>query len=171
MDTIPQKPAVDDKRWKLIYPLYYSDYINKFSGITGLDPFLVTALVREESYFNTDAVSSSNAQGLMQILPGTASDIARWKNFGNAHYNRIFEAETNLKYGTAYLSYIKERLQNNDMFAIAGYNGGPGAVEKWTKSLNYSDMDEFVENIPYEQSRNYVKKVYRSYWNYKRIYD
>ncbi len=170
MEKITQKPAHNDERWKLIYPLYFADVINESAKTNGVDPVIALSLAREESYFNHMAVSSSNARGLMQLLPGTAKDIARWKRLGRVDSFGLFNPKTNVKLGTAYLKYVEDRLYNQTVFAVAGYNGGPAAVERWLKTIPSEDIDEFVENIPYDQTRNYIKKVYRSYWNYKRIY-
>jgi soluble lytic murein transglycosylase len=169
-DKMNQKPSLSDINWKYLYPIYFSGEINQYARYYGLDPYIVLALTREESYFNNMAISSSDARGLMQILPATAIDIAKWRELGYVNNLMLFNPETNIKFGTAYLSYIKEKLYGKTVFAIGAYNGGPNAIGKWLKTLSYADTDEFIENIPYEQTRTYIKKVYRSYWNYKKIY-
>lgn len=171
MDKLSEKPNWNDARWKLLYPVYYPENINKNSGLNALDPVIVLSLMKEESYFNTFALSYSNARGLMQILPSTAKDIARWKNLGSYSGVQLFDPDINIKLGTAYLSHVKSSLHNNMLFAVAAYNGGPYAVEKWLNANPKGDTDEFIENIPYEQTNTYVKKVYKSYWNYKQIYN
>lgn len=171
MEKLPEKPDYKDPKWKLIYPVYYSENINQNAGLNRLDPLMVLSLMKEESYFNTFALSNSNARGLMQILPGTAKDISRWKSLGSYSNIQLFDPDVNIKLGTAYLSYVKNYLNNNMLFAVAAYNGGPGAVQKWLNVHDNTDMDEFIENIPYEQTNTYVKKVYRSYWNYKKIFN
>lgn len=171
MEKLEKKPDFNDNKWKLIYPIYFPDKINKNAKSNNLDPAIVISLMKEESYFNTFALSSSNARGLMQLLPGTAYDISRWKELGSYSSIELFDPDVNIKLGTAYLNYVKESLSNNMLFAVAAYNGGPGAVESWIKVYLKGDTDEFIENIPYEQTRTYVKKVYRSYWNYKKLYN
>lgn len=171
MSKLMPKPPSNDNRWKLIYPIHFEDLINQYSEVNDLDPFITLALSKEESYFNPLALSSSNARGLMQILPGTAGDISRWKNLGSISGLELFNPDKNIKYGTAYLGYVGQLLDNNSLYAVAAYNSGPGAVSQWLKTTSDNDMDKFVENIPYKQTRNYVKKVFGSYWNYKRIYD
>jgi tetratricopeptide (TPR) repeat protein len=171
LDKTVKKPIVNDIRWKYIYPLYFQDQINKYAKENDLDPYIVLALTREESYFNNMAVSSSNARGLMQLLPSTASDIAKWENLGYVNELMLFNPETNIKFGSAYISYNKEKLYGNMVFAVGAYNGGPAAIRRWLKTLSYSDLDEFIESIPYEQTRTYIKKVYKSYWNYNKIYN
>jgi TolA-binding protein len=170
MADLTPKPDFNDNRWKLIYPLYYAEEINTHAINNNIDPYLILSLVKEESHFNPLAISSSNARGLMQLLPGTAKDIARWDNLGSVSEFELFTPYKNLKLGSAYYRYIKKQLHGNPLFAVAAYNGGPGAVNRWLLNSNNNDPDQFVENIPYDQTRNYVKKVYTSYWNYKRIY-
>lgn len=170
MNKLEKKPGIGDAKWKLIYPVHFTEKINENAKINNLDPAIVLSLLKEESYFNPFAVSSSGARGLMQLLPGTAKDIAAWRNLGRYSNLDLFDPGINIKLGTAYLSYAKNNLGNNMLFATAAYNGGPSAVKNWIEKYLKEDPDEFVENIPYEQTRNYVKKVYGSYWNYKRIY-
>lgn len=170
MDALSVKPKLSNSVWKLIYPVYFAELINKNSRLNNLDPAIVLSLIKEESYFNTFALSYSNARGLMQLLPGTANDIARWKKLGSFSSIELFDPEINIKLGASYLRHTKSLLYNNMLFAVAAYNAGPQAVNRWTKYDYGDDLDIFVENIPYEQTRTYVKKVFKSYWNYKRIY-
>jgi len=170
MSNLIPKPDWQDKRWKLIYPVYYSKEISRYSEINNLNSILILSLIREESYFNPLAVSSSNALGLMQLLPGTAGYISNRKNLGNYNKFQIFDPSINIMLGTAYFKYAKERLNDSSLYAVAGYNSGPGAVAKWMQVQSGYDTDQFIENIPYDQTRNYVKKIYGSYWNYKNIY-
>jgi len=170
MADLTDRPDSNDPRWRLIYPIYYPGEINLNAGINKLDPFLVISLLKEESHFNPFAVSSSNARGLMQVLPGTARDIVRWKGLDRGCSRELFNPESNIKVGTAYLCHTCETLENNMLYAVAAYNCGPAAVKSWLKKTPHDDPDRFVENIPYTQTRDYVKKVFGSYWNYKRVY-
>jgi len=171
MEKLLTKPADKDPRWKLIYPIYYPEIINENAKLNSLDPVLVISLMKEESHFNPFAVSSSNARGLMQVLPITARDIVRWKCLKSCNYNELFDPETNVRIGTAYLGYTEYLFNGNMLLSVAAYNAGPTAVKTWLKRLSHDDLDRFVENIPYNQTRRYVKKVFGSYWNYKRIYE
>ncbi len=168
MDKLDKKPDKYDLRWRLVYPVHYYDEIKLHAGKNGNNVPLMLSLVREESYFNPEALSSVGAKGLMQLMPATADEVAARKGIDS--YN-LFDAESNIKMGNAYYSYIKSMLSGMDVSAVASYNGGIGSVSKWKQSLNYSDTDSFVEKIPYEETQNYVKKVFRSYWNYIRIYN
>ena len=168
MDKLEKKPDKYDLRWRLVYPVHYYDEIKKYADRNGNNPPLMLALVRVESYFNPEASSGVGARGLMQLMPATADEVAARK--GIESYN-LFNADSNIRMGNAYYSYIKSMLSGMDISAIASYNGGVGAVSRWKQSLNYSDTDSFVEKIPYSETQNYVKKVFRSYWNYIRIYN
>ena len=164
------KPDFTDIIYKLAYQLHYQDFINQQSKIYQLDPYLIVALIREESYFNPDAGSSVGARGLMQLMPATASYIAGRNGLVYNGLSTLLNPETNIQLGCAYLRYAKEVLSNDDLLAVASYNGGPNVVKTWKNNLNYKNFDEFIENIPYPETKEYIKKVFRSYWMYLNIY-
>lgn len=168
MDELEKKPDKYDLRWRLVYPVHYYDDIKKYTSQTGNNAPLILALIREESYFNPEAVSSVGAKGLMQIMPATASEISAKKGLGA--YS-LFNPSSNIKVGNYYYAFIKSLSGGFDIPAVASYNGGIGSVTRWKNSLYYNDTDDFVEQIPYPETKNYVKKVFRSYWNYIRIYN
>ena len=170
LEEYETKPDFSDSLYKLAYQLHYQDVINDNAKAFILDPYLVTALIREESYFNPKAQSIAGARGLMQLMPATASYIANKSGIVYTGQSTLFTPETNIKLGCAYLDYAKTQLHENDMLAVASYNGGPNAVRSWKDNLTYKNFDEFVENIPYPETREYVKKVYRSYWVYLNVY-
>lgn len=163
------KPPFLSAAYKLAYPLYYTDEINSASKSFNLDPYLVMALIREESYFNENARSSTNAAGLMQLMPSTANFIISKYSMNIPLDKDITDVKINMHLGCIYLKYLKERFNNNDLYVIAAYNGGEGSVNRWLKTKD-SDADEFVENIPYDETHNYVKKIFRTYHLYKKIY-
>lgn len=167
------KPVKDPTLSKLLYPIVHTSEIKKHSQFNNLDPFLVQALTRQESYFNRLAVSSSRAMGLMQLLPSTAKDVAKWEKMSNFNTTSLFEPNTNVRLGTRYLRFLHEKFHGNSMLSVGAYNGGPGAMSRWVKThsgILASDPDLFIENIPFGQSRDYIKKVYSHYWNYQRLY-
>ena len=168
MEKLEKKPDKYDLRWRLVYPVHYYEQIKDYADKNGNNAPLMLSLVREESYFNPDASSSVGAKGLMQLMPATAEEVATRKGLGS--YN-LFDVESNIRLGNAYYSYIRSMLSGMDVSAIASYNGGVGSVTKWKQSLDYSDTDSFIEKIPYDETQNYVKKVFGSYWNYIRIYN
>lgn len=164
------KPAFSDSLYRIAYPMKYQNLINSYSKMYKLDAFLVTALIREESYFNPEAGSSVGAVGLMQLMPATASYIASQTGTKYTGTYSLTDPQTNIKLGCAYLKQIKSQLYNDDLLAVAAYNGGPNSVKSWKQNLSYKNFDEFIENIPYPETRDYVKKVFRSYWVYLNVY-
>ena len=170
MDRLSPKPDRKDLRWRLVYPIDYYEEIDKYSKLYGNDTALMLALVREESYFNSEAKSIAGARGLMQLMPSTATEISQEYGYGMTSAEDLYKPELNIKIGNLYYAQLRSMLNNLDVSAVAAYNGGIGSIGKWKKNLNYADTDEFVEQIPYPETKNYVKKVFRSYWNYLRIY-
>lgn len=172
IDEVSQKPDKKSIIWLLGYPIHYAERINNSARYHKIDPYLVIALMREESHFNPSAISSANAYGLMQILPGTANDVAKWNKLPPVVPAELLNPDTNIRFSTTYLSFLKNKFNGNMAFAVASYNGGYGSVQRWIDKNDYNqDIDEFVENIPYPETQNYVKKVFGSYWNYMRIYN
>lgn len=157
---------------RLLYPLYFSDVIAREAPKNKLDPFLVQSLMREESYFNELAVSGSNALGLMQLLPSTAQEVARWEGLSGFQPMNLFQPEVNVRLGSRYLGHLHQLFNGNSMLSVGAYNGGPNVMKRWVQASTtlHDDPDLFVEMIPYDQTRNYIKKVYSSYWNYSRLY-
>ncbi len=162
MEELNTKPDKSDLRWRLIYPL---NYYSQIESINANNTLLLLSIVKEESFFNPDAKSDVGALGLMQLMPQTAQEVCGQEFYSDELLNPVF----NIKIGNLYYESLKKSL-NNDILSVASYNGGIGSVTRWLESLNYSDTDEFVEQIPYEETQNYIKKVFKSYWNYLRIY-
>lgn len=157
--------------WQMTYPLAFGAFVARNAADKSVDPLLVHALMREESRYNHKAVSRSNALGLMQLMPGTAYGVAKRIGVPLNSQQDILTPEINIKLGTDYLSYAIRRFDGNCLLAVASYNGGPGAVQTWMKRHGASaDFDTFVENIPYRETRDYVRKVFGSYWAYEQIY-
>ncbi|MDX2255367.1 MAG: transglycosylase SLT domain-containing protein [Pseudanabaenaceae cyanobacterium bins.39] len=150
-----------------LYPFHYWDSILEWSNERKISPALVLGLMRQESRFEAQILSSAGAIGLMQIMPETGSWIASKK--GLSTYN-LSNPSDNIKFGTWYLDYTHSRYGNNSMLAIASYNAGPGAVADWVSSRPMNDPDDFVNSIPYSETRDYVSKVLGNYWNYLRLY-
>ena len=168
IEEMTVKPPFNSVVYLLAYPKMFVDEINSKAQEYELSPYLVMSLIKEESYFNPNAVSVSNAQGLMQLMPATADYVAVKYNL--PRNMDLSNPETNITLGCAYLNFLDKYFEENDLLSIIAYNGGNGNVKKWLDTLKYNDFDEFIENIPYNESKNYVKKVYRSYWNYMNIY-
>lgn len=164
MEDMTVKPPFDDLRWRLIYPLHYYDTVSNVKGNN--NPIILEAIIKEESHFNPYAGSAVGAGGLMQLMPATYNEIVSSRGMAND----IFSPENNIKAGSIYYENLKKVLGNKDLYAISAYNGGIGSVTNWFSKLIYNDTDEFVEQIPYPETKNYVKKVLRSYWVYGNIY-
>ena len=164
MEELIIKPPYDDLRWRLVYPLHYYDIVDELKGNN--NPIILQSILKEESHFNKNAKSYVGAIGLMQLMPATYSEVVK----NNAIPEHFDNAKTNIAAGSLYYSGLKRALLNRDLYAITAYNGGIGSVTSWFTKLNYSDTDEFVEQIPYPETKNYVKKVLRTYWMYGKVY-
>jgi len=169
MAKLKEKPIKSDLRWRLVYPQNYYKQVKNYADIYKNNDALMMAIIREESSFNSVSQSAVGAIGLMQLMPATAHDIGE-KHGITFNTSYLFNPELNIRLGNLYYSTIRSMLDGKDVSAIAAYNGGIGSVTSWKKSLAYSNTDEFVEQIPYEETKNYVMKVFKSYWNYTRIY-
>ncbi len=152
------------------YPQPYSDEVFKFSNKYGHDVLLVYSLIREESRYNKDAVSSSNARGLMQLIRGTANDSAQEVGIQQYSFNKLFEPEVNVELGSFYLRKVLDRYNGEIPLGLASYNAGPNRVAEWVNTIGYHKFDEFIEKIPITETRNYVKRILRSYGAYNAIY-
>ncbi len=166
------KGSIDlhDKRLFFAYPLPYADLIADEAGKRRLiDPMLAQALIKQESHYRPEISSKAGAVGLMQVMPFTARDLARRLGIASPKAEELKDPSINIKLGIRYMEDVFERFSNNMVYAVASYNAGPGAVSQWMR-LNNSDLDIFVEEIPYNETKNYVKKVLSNYWIYKKLY-
>ncbi len=158
------------KYWQARYPFPYMKEIEYWSQQRQLNPLIVTALMRQESQFEAKAKSPVGATGLMQVMPDTAKWIAPQIQTDIKKIN-LENPTDNIMLGTWYLDYTHKQYGNNSLLAIASYNAGPGNVSKWLQRLSKEDSDEFVENIPFDETKNYVRQVFGNYWNYLRLYN
>ncbi len=165
-----QFPAFSDELQRYRYPLAYWEKIHKLAEERELDPYLVLALIRQESLFDPKALSPASAFGLMQLLPSTAARTAKQMGLASPQPEKLFDPDLNLMLGTRHLKDLLERYSNNPVKAIAAYNAGENAVARWENQISAHDEDEFIESIPYAETRLYVKLVLRNHLNYRRIY-
>ncbi|BAY20908.1 lytic transglycosylase [Calothrix sp. NIES-2100] len=156
--------------WQARYPFPYLQEIEKWSKERQINPLLVTALIRQESRFESKAKSIADAMGLMQVLPSTAKWIAPQIKVDSKTI-KLDDPNDNIMLGTWYLDHTHQQYSNNSLLAIASYNAGPGNVSKWLQTMPTQDPDEFVENIPFDETKNYVRQVLGNYWNYLRLYN
>jgi len=167
--TAGKLDSLDPRFWRFAYPRGYWSFVEKYAREYQLDPYLVYAVIREESRFNSRALSHSQAYGLMQIIPSTGRLIARAIDLRYSSF-KMYEPRVNIEMGTYYLASLIKRFNGNVPLALAGYNGGPVRIKKWLKNYQNFDLDEFIEDIPITETRNYVKKVMKSYYGYQRTY-
>lgn len=153
--------------WEILFPRPYWEMIEREAGREGIDPYLVAALIRQESRFERDAESSAGALGLTQLMPGTARRLARRRRLPPS---RILEPEFNIQLGTRYLAQLLRRFDGSLEKAVAGYNAGGERVEEWASARNYREPAEFVESIPITQTREFVYTVLRNYRFYRDLY-
>lgn len=151
---------------KMYYPLKYDDWIREYSRRNGLDPYTIMGLIHQESYFDAKAKSSVGATGLMQLMPATAKELA-----GRFHIApRLDNPETNIHLGSAHFKMLVKLFNGSDQLAIASYNAGQGRVQQWRRAAPRKPMDEFLESIPFHETRTYVKHVVMIASSYKRMY-
>lgn len=155
---------------KAIYPLKYEYYIEKYSQEFDIDPYLVTGMIKAESNFKSDAVSSKNATGLMQITKSTANWIAKELDVDDFDYETdMTQPELNIKMGCFYISYLLEMYSGREDCATAAYNAGFNNVDRWLSDEKYSGGDT-LDNIPFSETERYVSKVLNNKKLYRLLY-
>ena len=157
--------------WTLLYPEEFWTLVRRYTALNHLDPYLVMALIRQESGFNSKAVSGPGARGLMQLLPPTARTLAggsRRSRHRRAAGN-LLNPTYNLRAGCSYLAQIIREFNGNLEQALAAYNAGPDRVHEWLNGHTYSEDAEFVESIPFPETRAYVETVLRDAAVYRRL--
>ncbi len=160
--------TVADGLWNVAYPTGLIPTI-KMSGANGVDPFLVAAIIREESQYDWRAVSRVGAIGLMQVMPATANAVAQQHHLPSLSREDLFDQEINIRIGTRYVEQLFTQFAGNVVQTIAAYNAGPIVVGTWAATYRGLSEDEFVELIQYQETRQYVKRVLRSYKEYLRL--
>lgn len=165
--TLISKVTYNEELHELFYPMAFSAEVEEASTKNSIDPLLVLSVMREESRFDTDARSIAGALGLMQLMPSTAHRFDKHVKIVLKNHNQLHDARTNILIGSYYLKQLIKNF-NSIPIAIAAYNAGEDAVRDWLKKCNYSTIDEFIEDIPYDETRNYVKRVLTTYFEYLR---
>jgi soluble lytic murein transglycosylase len=162
--------AAPDKFWRLAFPLPYRKSLEEYCRAQMLDPYLMAALIRQESEFNPNAVSRANARGLAQVLPSTGRQLSRKLGMPRFRTAMLFTPDTNLKLGTYYLRQLSDQLQGKWEATLASYNAGKSHVNTWLAAANYREPAEFVESIPFNETRAYVQSVLRNAEVYRKLY-
>lgn len=167
-DMTDGKPGIE--RLRVRWPRAYWQDVQKIANDVGIDPYLVLAVARQESTYRPALTSHAGASGVMQIMPGTARDIVKWEKFDAAMANDLENPMTSLRMGACYLVRMLERCDGNIAYALASYNAGPGNCSKWRNAFGGEDLETFIEQIPFDETRDYVKKVLGNYAAYYSLY-
>ena len=163
---IPSIPLV---YWRLLFPEPWWNTIETESAKNNLDPYLVASLIRQESEFNPSAVSYANAYGLMQLLPRVGQRMAREEGIAHFRGYQLLDPTMNIRLGTRYLRQMLDRFGGVEAYALAAYNAGDNRVVDWLNAGPYSGIDEFVESIPFSETRGYVEAILRNREMYREI--
>ena len=155
---------------RMLYPLHYKDLINKHATKYKIDPFFVSSMIREESRYNPSVISPAGARGLMQIMPQTGRYISKQIKMKPFHQEMLFRPEVNIQLGTWYMKNLMTKFGNSMELTSGAYNGGANRIKRWQKNLKTTDIEEFIEEIPIDETRRHIKKVIDSYRIYKRLY-
>ena len=165
-----QAQALNGEEWRAYYPLAFERLVLPFSAGLRLSPFLALSIMRTESFYNKEARSGVGAQGLMQLMPYTAMKIATLLHDESFDVREVGNPAVNIGYGIYYIDRLLRLYSDNPVLAAAAYNGGPVVVNQWLGTCGGCEADEFVDSIPYLETRKYVREVLRSMDLYSRIY-
>jgi soluble lytic murein transglycosylase len=154
---------------KVLFPINYWPLIKRYSNEHQLDPYIVAALIAQESTFTADVKSAANAYGLMQLLPSTGRQYAKLLHLPRFSLGMLTSAETNIKMGTAYFADLVKQFGGTH-FALATYNAGPSRIAKWIAAKPGLERDEFIDDIPFPETQNYVKRILGTAEDYRRLY-
>ncbi len=164
LDSAPKK------FWQMLFPLPYKEEVFQYAKANGLDPYAVAALIRQESEFNPQALSRARAYGLMQLIFSTGKLMGKREGVAVATPKALFNASLNIRLGTKYLKGQLDNWGGEWEKTLAAYNAGPGRVKEWTSWATYREPAEFVESIPFTETREYVQAVLRNADMYRQIY-
>jgi soluble lytic murein transglycosylase len=162
-------PGLGPEFWRLLYPFGYAEVVKDAARQVGLDPHFVAAVIREESSYDPRARSWVGAVGLMQLMPETARLVAQETGLRVATPEALWEPPLNIGLGTRYLGQLRARFQE-PLLVVASYNAGPHRVQRWLAEHRTPDLEEFVDLIPFDETRGFVKRVYTSWHHYRRLY-
>ncbi|MBM3755712.1 MAG: hypothetical protein FJW38_17215 [Acidobacteria bacterium] len=165
----PWDPA-GEKFWRHAFPLPFQEDLHKYAKENSVDPFVVAGLIRQESEFNPKVISYANAYGLTQILPSTGRELSRRVGMRDFSTPMLFDPAVNLRLGTFYLKTMLASFNGRWEDVLAGFNAGPSRVIKWRRWTNYEEQAEFIETVPFDQTRDYIQSVLRNAAVYKKLY-
>jgi soluble lytic murein transglycosylase len=163
-------PDLPRPYWEALFPKAYWTDLRKFSVLNGLDPYLVASLIRQESEFNAGALSHANAVGLMQLLPKTGKSVAKQVKLRGYTAPQLYTPAVNLELGTRYFKDMVDKYNGQFEYALAAYNAGADRVGDWLGQGHFRDPQEFVESIPFTETREYVQAILRNASVYRQLY-
>lgn len=160
------KINVKDYILKKIYPIKYSEYVEKYSKEYDIDPLLIYSVIKAESNFESTVKSNSGAIGLMQLMETTAKEVDKSVNVYD-----LYNSETNIRLGIEYFSKLLNHYNQNINLSIIAYNAGMGNVDKWIENGTILKDGSNLENVPFKETNNYARKILRDYKTYKELYN
>jgi peptidoglycan lytic transglycosylase len=156
--------------WTTLYPQVFWPDVSQLAQTKGLNPYLILSIIRQESAFNPAAISSSGARGLMQLMPATAQELLTKLKLPQESTSRLHDPQLSITLGTHYFAGLMQRYQGNLVLALTGYNAGPARASRWREQWPGMPTDEFIERIPLDETRTYVKLILRNLMMYERLY-
>jgi soluble lytic murein transglycosylase len=156
--------------WTMLYPQAFWPEVSQLAQTRGLNPYLILSIIRQESAFNPAAISSAGARGLMQLMPTTAQELLTKLKLPQEAGSRLHDPQLSITLGTHYFAGLMQRYQGNVVLALTGYNAGPARAARWREQWPGVPTDEFIERIPLDETRNYVKLILRNLMMYERLY-
>jgi soluble lytic murein transglycosylase len=162
-------PSLPRPYWEGLFPKPFWSDLKKYSSSNALDPYLVASLIRQESAFNPNAVSRANAVGLMQLLPKVGKSVAKQEKLKRFSPQQLFTPAVNMQLGTRYFRIMVDKFESFE-YALAAYNAGSDRVQDWMAQGKYRDPQEFVESIPFTETREYVQNIIRNANVYRQLY-
>jgi len=162
--------ALPRNYWETLFPRPFWTDLKRYSVANHLDPYLVASLIRQESEFNPGAVSRVNALGLMQVMPATGKKLAKEERIRRFRPELLLLPGTNIQLGTRYFKELLDQFNGRPEYALAAYNAGSDRVQAWLSDGNFRDPEEFVESIPFTETREYVQAIMRNASVYKKLY-
>jgi soluble lytic murein transglycosylase len=159
------------ERWSEAYPRAFPERVSPLSAAHGLNPYLLWGIIHIESSFNPDSISHANARGLLQVIPMTGIKIATAMGIDDYGPADLLDPNTSLRFGAWYMAQLVQKFHGQEPLAIIGYNGGPHFVARWLAMRGHAlELDAFIETVPFDEARNYVKKALRVIGSYRRLY-
>jgi soluble lytic murein transglycosylase len=160
---------VPREAWEIFFPLVAWSTIKEESKRYGIDPYIVAGLIRQESVFNPNAISRVGARGLMQVMPATGQLVSKRQGIGNITAADLYNPALNIKLGMNYLAQVIGQFGRIE-YAAAAYNAGPSRAQRWIAERGSMDIEDWIESIPFTETRGYVQGVLRYAANYRRLY-